>query len=48
MVHDFWNNESGLKGTVNAFNVAKALTITHINCPALKGRAIENQPLTGL
>jgi len=36
------------KGIVKAFIVAKALTIMHINCPALKGGAIENQPLTGL
>jgi len=28
--------------------VAKALIITHINCPDLKDGAIENQPLTGL
>jgi len=29
-------------------NVAKALIITHINCPNLKVGAIENQPLTGI
>jgi len=31
-------------------NVAKALIITHINCPVrqLADGAIENQPLTGL
>jgi len=28
--------------------VAKALNITHINCPDLKVGAIENKELTGL
>jgi hypothetical protein len=36
------------KGAINFINVAKALNITYIKCPALKGGAIENQTLTGL
>jgi len=40
--------ELGLKRANNFINVAKALIITHINCPDLKVGAIENQPLTGL
>jgi hypothetical protein len=39
---------SAKKGKENCFHVAKALIITHINCPDLKVGAIENQPLTGL
>ncbi len=37
-----------LKGVLNLRNVAKALIITHIYYLALKGGAIENQPLTRL
>jgi hypothetical protein len=40
--------ESSLKRSIKLINVAKALNMNDINCPALKGGAIENQVLTGL
>ena len=36
------------KGKANFIKVAKAMNITHINCPDLKVGAIENQAHTGL
>ncbi|GEM_PF-5295255 len=36
------------KGVIIFINVAKALIITNINCPALKGGAIENPPQTSV